>query len=275
MGATTRTRPSVVPPPDFMATIVAPVTNGQPSPVRFAGLLASVANWDMIQETRIKVELPLKAVQRAGAYPPAWLEDVLGRLNAAEVEAEKRILAEWKNHPLSDWASSVRGLGAHSAAVLVAYVDGDPFIAYPKAWVGGRGSARVEALEPFERNLSQLWRYCGYGAPDKREKGMGQDELLGMGKPRAKARCRLIAEALLKAANEEARAVYDDARLRYAERVHESSCAQCGGKGPAAKAGTPWRPGHQHGAALRLIVKRYLLTELWLESRRLHREDAW
>jgi len=117
---------------------------------------------------------------------------------------------------------------------------------------------------PYIRTPGQLWQYCGIGSPKERRDETTQADLLRDGKPLAKSRLRLIAESLLKAGNAEYRAVYDAARAHVAERVHAKDCPQC-----RAKTGDPWRPGHQHAHALRIVAKRFLLA-LWLEAERVH-----
>lgn len=62
------------------------------------------------------------------------------------------------------------------------------------------------------------------------------------------------------------RTVYDEARERYAERLHETPCLRCGPSGHPAQPGSPWNLGHQHAAAIRYIGKRFLL-DLWREAR--------
>lgn len=83
---------------------------------------------------------------------------------------------------------------------------------------------------------------------------------MARGKPRAKKQLFLIATSMLKTGN---RDVYDRARAHYAERIHHAACPPC-----HAKAGEPWKAGHQHMAALRKVEKEFL-KDLWREARRL------
>lgn len=57
------------------------------------------------------------------------------------------------------------------------------------------------------------------------------------------------------------RDVYDEARERYADRIHDDECPPC-----HAKAGDPWRDGHKNGAALRFVGKA-ILKDLWIAAR--------
>lgn len=80
----------------------------------------------------------------------------------------------------------------------------------------------------------------------------------------AKSRLRMIAESMLKAGNRE---TYDKRRVVTANRVHASPCVQCGEKKNPAEIWTPWRLGHQHSDALRMVAKYDILRELWRAAR--------
>jgi hypothetical protein len=59
------------------------------------------------------------------------------------------------------------------------------------------------------------------------------------------------------------RAVYDDARMKYADRTHAMPCIRCGKTKQPAAIGTPWKSAHQHAAAIRFVAKR-MLRDLWI-----------
>lgn len=221
---------------------------------RFPGLIAAVAHWQLIQSTRIKVELPEKALIRQGGGAPTWLTGIREVLDAVEKDSEKAILRQWKTHPLRAWGLAQHGMGEHSLAVLVGLLDGDPYVAYPKKRVGAKGSSRFIEGDPYVRRLSELWSYCGVGdANRRRERGMSQEETLALGKPLAKSRLRLIAENMLKAGNREG---YDSYKDRFTEREG-------------------WTDGRKHASSLRLVAKYDVLAPLYDESRRLHEAGEW
>jgi hypothetical protein len=60
------------------------------------------------------------------------------------------------------------------------------------------------------------------------------------------------------------RVLYDDARRKYDNAIHDHDCAQC-----KRKAGEPLTAGHQEGRAMRLVSKE-ILKDLWREAKRLH-----
>lgn len=181
------------------------------------------------------------------------LDAVQAHLRATEHQAQLELVRLWRKHPLAPWAKGYHGLGEKSIARLVALV-GDP------------------AERP---NVAKLWAYCGHGDPARRRvKGMGQAELFRLGNPRAKTQVWKIATSLLKTGNREG---YDVARARYADAVHQSSCAQCGPAGHPALPGSPLSDGHKHARALRKVGKDFL-RDLWIASRHIthaaHRPPA-
>lgn len=221
---------------------------------RFPGLIAAVAHWQLIQSTRIKVELPEKALIRQGGGAPTWLTGIREILDAVEKDSEKAILRQWKTHPLRAWGLEQHGMGEHSLAVLVGLLDGDPYVAYPKQRVGAKGSSRFIEGDPYFRKMGELWSYCGVGdAARRRERGMSQEETLALGKPLAKSRLRLIAENMLKAGNREG---YDSYKTRFAEREG-------------------WSDGRKHASALRLVAKYDVLAPLYDEAKRMREAGEW
>lgn len=253
-------------------------------------LIAFVRFWEEEQRHRIRVGNMIGALERAGGDVNPDLATARKFVQKVEDSIKVPIEMEWRKHPLYQWQQSIPGFCLHDAAVLVAMLDGDPYIAYPKRQItkaeakelgleipkkkDGSDMERwiIPAGDPYPRTVSQLWAFCGVGKPGRREKGMSQEDALALGKPLLKARMRGIAERLKMNHNPHFEAVYAAARTRVENRNHEKPCPQCGGKGkgPAAE-GTPWRDGHKHAHALRIVAKQFLL-ELWIEAKRIHEE---
>jgi transposase len=187
--------------------------------------------------------------ERGGSLP--HLELIQGSLEAIEHEAQLELRRAWRRHPLSAWAKSIPGAGETLMARLVAAV-GDP------------------ASRP---NPGKLWAYCGHGDPERSRipKGATQAELFRRGNSNAKKRVYLLAAQFRRTPGSPYRLLYDQARDRYAERVHERACPRCGPAGKPAQPGSPWSLGHQDAAALRFVGKRFLL-DLWLAARELEEE---
>jgi len=224
-------------------------------PIADGGLLLSIKTLgnllDDLERVRIMNSNRISALGRDfGASLPA-LDLVQEHLAAVEHEAELEIKRVWRRHPLRKWAADYPGVGEKLIARLIAEIG-----------------------DPGERpNPAKLWAYCGLGDPArKRKQGMTQEEAFKLGNPKAKKLCWLIGESFVKVNRGPGRERYDEARLRYADRVHATACVRCGPSGKPALVGSPWSLKHQHEAAKRYTVKMFL-KELWIASRQ-DAEDA-
>lgn len=191
-----------------------------------------------------------------------------------------------RRHPLGPWQKATIGVGEKQLARLLAVI-GDPY------W---------NTLHDRPRTVSELWAYSGLhtlpadqGSPDTHTRNPGgaptsapplaTDASQPKYKPRgaarrakgqranwstdAKTRAYLIAESCVKQARSPYRETYDKRRAATAERVHDRPCPQCNGAGRKDLEATPWRPGHQHADALR-IVSKAILRDLWIAAREVH-----
>lgn len=203
-----------------------------------------------------------------------------------EHEAERNLEKTLAGVPLGAFASTITGLGAKQFGRLLG-ATGDPYLR--TAVYLDDGSLMPGTGCP--RTLSQWHAYCGHGDPERRRrKGMTQDEARALGKPDAKMRTRLIAEQFIRYTGKPDQngkptphspyyEIYQTARLEYETRVHERECLNssrispngCGTRDHPewGSLGSPWRPGHQHAAALRLTGKQFL-DDLYAEAKRLH-----
>lgn len=253
---------------------------------------------DDMERVRIMNSNRIGALERLFGDSLPHLEEVSKPLSDAEHLAELELIRTWRKHPLSVWTKDIRGVGEKSIARLIAEI-GDPAIGTTGHWeVSSNGATEdseiptSDAPDPednapkdrrwiidgeFERSVSQLWAYCGVGDPARSRipKGAVQADLLKRGKPRAKKQLYLIATSMLKSGvrkDEDGVSyaispfgqLYLDSRAKYADRIHADECPPC-----HAKAGDPWKPGHQHMAALRYMEKEFL-KELWRQARTLH-----
>lgn len=209
----------------------------------------------------------------------ARLAALVDALKTAEHQAELNLAQLLKKHPLWPWMKTRKGIGPKQGARLLAAI-GDPY------W---------NATDDIPRRVSDLWSYCGYGdhQAQVRRKGVKSNWSAD-----AKKRLYLIAESCKKSRCKACvaqgktregsawippspdctcladgctyRAVYDAAKIRYADAVHTTECARCTGKGqPPAEPGTPMKDGHREGCATRAVSKQ-ILKDLWIEARRLH-----
>lgn len=189
---------------------------------------------------------------RGGHVDDKVLSTAAGMLEGIEKlenDARLALSRELRKSPFAAWQKSRKGIGEKQAARLLGVI-GDPY------W---------NTLHDRPRTVSELWSYCGYsvdgGSAVRRRKG----EVANWSKV-AKSRAFLMAESCVKQLTGEYRAVYDDARAKYADAVHPVDCARCGPKGKPALVGSPLSLGHQHARALRIIAKE-ILRDLWIVAK--------
>lgn len=196
-----------------------------------------------------------------------------------------------RRHPLGAWQKRQIGVGEKQLARLLAAI-GDPY------W---------NTLHNRPRTVSELWAYCGlhtlpHGqtavdtqspltvgnqpadrAPDQSSSDTHAGGIRGAARRRkgqranwstnAKTRAYLIAESCSKQSRSPYRGVYDKRRAATADKIHDRPCPQCNGAGKTDLIASPWRPGHQHADALR-IVSKAILRDLWIASRDWYREHG-
>jgi len=208
---------------------------------------------DDLEQARIATGNRVGALERTFGGSLPHLDAVLEQLQRVEDLAERELRQVWRSHPLADWAKSVPGLGEASIARLLAVI-GDP---------------------AERRNPARLWAYCGHGDParSRLRKGATQAEVLARGNPEAKKRVWLIARQFVRTRNSPYRIVYEQAREKYADRLHDAPCPRCGPRGRPAPVGSPWSAGHQHAAAIRLVGKVFL-RDLWRQAHAVRVGDA-
>jgi hypothetical protein len=184
------------------------------------------------------------------------LTSIVSVLKIVEESAIANLQADLLSHPLGAWCKRTAGVGEKQLARLLAAI-GDP------AW---------NDLHNRPRKVSELIAYCGYDVRD----GMAPIHRRGQQSnwnETARMRTRLIAESCMKHTTSPYRAVYDEAREKYAAGTHSVACVRCGPKGKPAQPGSVLSAGHQHARALRLVAKAFL-KDLYAESLRLHSVSA-
>lgn len=215
-------------------------------------------------------------------------QQIVDGLANLEKIAVKRLEKAMRVHALGPWVKAQRGVGDKQAARLLAAV-GDPY------W---------NTLHDRPRTVSELWAYCGLhtlpasqgvvdthtplaggikpGNPDQSIVDAQTDRVWVAARRRkgqranwnttAKSRSRLIAESCLKAGGPWAE-VYYQRKAATEGRLHNTPCAQCGKAKQPAPTGSPWRDGHRHADALRIVSKE-LLKDLWRTARDIHHTEA-
>lgn len=179
---------------------------------------------DDLEQVRIATQNRVRSLGQvkglADTREARTMQNVADALAALEHAATLDLKRAMRAHPLGPWIKRTNGLGEKQAARLLAAIG-----------------------DPAERKMpSQLWQYCGHGAPSKRQRGVKT-----FWSPTAKMRVHLMAESCMKCRTSPYRAVYDDARTDWASREVSD--------------------GHKHNHALRMVGKAILL-DLWTEARR-------
>lgn len=175
----------------------------------------------------------------------AALAAQLQTLDFLDKQMTKALEKQLRTHPLHPWVKRQKGLGDKTIARLLAAVR-DPY------W---------NDLHNRPRTIGELFAFCGVAGPGQRkQKGHKVNW-----NPDARKRLWIITGPIIRG-NGPYRAIYDQGREKYADKTHTTSCAQCGKKGQPAQPGTPWRDGHKHAGAIRLVM-REILRDLWTEAR--------
>lgn len=210
-----------------------------------------------------------------------FLARMVDQLAAMEHQSTLALQRAFRTHPLAPWVRVQIGLGEKQVARLLASI-GDPY------W---------HPILERPRTVSQLWAYCGLhvvhptsrphrlrdgvennldgqprpetqtsGAVDGRDLDQGEHAPLSRGvgvapkhrrgtkanwNAQARMRIWLIAKSCIMQLNSPYRTVYLEGREKYAP--------------------LDLTDGHKHARAQRLVMKA-ILRDIWIESRRLHKE---
>lgn len=175
----------------------------------------------------------------------AALDAQLKTLEFLDKSMTKALAKQLRHHPLYPMVKGTKGLGDKTVARLLAAVH-DPY------W---------NDLHNRPRTVGELFAFCGVAGPGcKRARGIKVNW-----SPDARKRLWIMTGPIIRTGGPY-RVVYDAGREKYADKTHTAPCAQCGVKGTPAAEGTPWRDGHKHAGAIRLVM-REILRDLWTEAR--------
>lgn len=227
-----------------------------------------------IMKVRIRLSNRQGAAERAGSIV---IEDpLIASLRDIETDAEKAVIATMKKvvGPHMQEFLATPGIGDKLTARLLGEI-GHPVIAFPQHWEERPDAKGTDAdpkrvlidEEPFERMVSQLWTYCGYGDPaNRRRQGMTQEEALACGSPRAKSLVYLLSVGCMKMVGGEDKNGVVKPRSPY-RNVYEEA------KAHYETARPEWSLIHRHNAALRKVSKE-ILKDLWIAAKADLAEDT-
>lgn len=217
-----------------------------------AMLLLASDSLDDIERTRIAAGNRLAALDRKGIQDGNALTGATG-LHTALLELEHQATLNLqrtvREHYLGTWIRRTVGIGEKQGGRLI----------------GALGNPRWNYAEQrARRGPAELWAYCGYhvidGAAPARRRGQRANW-----NGNAKMRAFLCAESAIKQAHSPFRSVYDAARRKHEDAVHQGPCVRCGPAGHPAATETPLSAGHQHARRLREVAKE-ILKDMYLAA---------
>jgi len=190
------------------------------------------------------------------------MEALVGSVRGLELQAIRDLERAMRDHLFGAWVERNKGVGLKGIGRLLAAI-GDP---------------------ATRENPAKLFQYCGHGDPERSRRRAGTNDL-GFS-PKAKTRLWVVSESAYRQGVY--RDVYLEARKAAAGKVHTKQCQNTippvagkpnGSNGCGTQAhpelgapGSPWRDGHQHAHAIRVVGKAILL-DLWLYARELNEGD--
>lgn len=210
---------------------------------------------DDLERVRISTENRLRSLEQvhglAGTGYAKSYQAMLETFAAAERRAVRDLERGMAAHPLAPFVQSRKGLGLKGTARLLAAIG-----------------------NPADRpNPAKLWQYCGHGDPARSRRRKGEQTAYS---PNAKTRLWQVAESASRQGHY--RDVYVAAREACADKVHTVECrnhvrppGRSNGCGTSihpewGEVGSPWRDGHKHAHALRIVGKTILL-DMWKYAR--------
>lgn len=226
-----------------------------------------------LQEQRIRIE------NRARSGESAVMQLEVDAAVAAEKRIRKSLVHAFRDTApkgVVEWVKESKGIGEPTVAHLLGIL-GHPVLARP-CHLEGEDRHVVEDA-PYERKLSELFAYCAIGDPTKKRystdgEKVTQEHLFSCGNKRLRVIVHRIAVAAIKHEGPY-RDVYDQRRSITADKVHTRDCqnrSKINPNGCGIRAhpewgvvGSPWRPGHQHNDALRIMGKQ-VLTDIYNAS---------
>lgn len=236
----------------------------------------------------------------------AVVRDLTEGLRGLEELARRELQRAFRSHPYYPWAKRTTGVGDVQGARLLAAL-GDPYW-NDKEQRPRRGLRELRAYCGYDVRLLDPTPPDGHSGnveqagPGDTDHAPVESQLPAVGvartptrgqriswNPEVKKRLYLVAESAVKSgvrrngaddsigydwSGREGRTPYGrlylDARAYYSGATHSVPCRRCGPRGTPAPVGSELSPGHQHARALRWVVNKGLLPDLWDEARRLH-----
>jgi hypothetical protein len=221
------------------------------------------------QDARIATENRLRGGLQGPLIDADLFTGLLAPASATEALCKKALRTVLRRIELPEllaWQENTPGIGDYQLARFLGHL-GHPLWATPHHWEGTGSNRVLVADPPHRRSVAQLRQYCGHGAPARRTKGMTFEQLASQGSPMLKKIVWGMVDSSIKNRRHGSpyAALYDLVKSDLEGRTHTAECVRCGPSGRPAGPDTPWKPGHIHAHAMRVVGKQ-LLKDIWLLS---------
>lgn len=226
--------------------------------------------FESAQDARMALENKIRS-----SADPLFFNPAIAHYKAVEHEmglAIRKTMRKTVAPGIIEWQRAERGIGEHLLARLLGSI-GDPRVAIPHHWEGKGKENRVLVAEaPRPRTIGQLWAYCGHGNPKRcLHKDMTAEDLAAVGNRSIKSVVWNLSKGAMiqgvrktddggRVAISHYGTVYLARRTATMDRLHQADCPQC-----LSLVGTPWKDGHSHADALRIVGKE-ILRDLWISA---------
>ncbi len=193
-----------------------------------------------MMKLHLKIKNQLRAFERRTddshpetlAYLNDWTEQTKARLSAVDRQFKKLVRAYGDVDRLTAAALEVRGVGEIASGACAVYID-------------------IEKA----RHPSSLWSYCGYDKPSHERYTKGEK---GGGNKTLRTVLYNFADGVVKDKLSPYRPVYERTKMRLANSRKMVKSRNTQGK-LIECAWQDTKPGHRHGAAMRAVIKHFLV----------------
>jgi len=222
-----------------------------PKPRKNPHLWQAYLWWDELMQMRKRHTLRISSIEKGKSNLDAQFErDMMEhvQLDTLVCHAKKEMIAFGRTiGPIWDWFTSIKGVGDHTAAKILAQFDD----------VGKFAT------------VSKFWRFAGWAVVDGRIDRCEKGKVSPYNR-RLKSECYLLAESFIKQQTPLYVDIYYEEKERQRRRHPVTECRECG---------IPWEEckhhkahhkqyndGHLHHRAMRKMIKIFL-SHLWLKWR--------
>ena len=224
-----------------------------PKPRKHPQLWQAYLWWDELMQMRKRHTLRISSIEAGksnldAGFERAWMDSIGGEeltLDGLVCQAKKEMITFGKMvGPVWGWMTSIRGVGDHTAAKILAQLD-DPAL---------------------YATVSKLWRFAGWAVIDGEIDRCKKGEKSPYNR-RLKSECYLLAEQFIRHQTPYYADLYYSEKARQRRLHPDVVCRDCGclwdDCESKKKHKRQFNDGHLHNRAMRKTVKRFL-SHLWV-----------